>query len=125
MMASSVFHILRFPHQGKNVIIHQLDYITRDLHNVATNNFPFLGQSSLKSVGVGLPKDSLLMGVFPLPSPATLQVATLNMISTQVLQSLESLDPLAVPGPYEHSSFPVSSSLKNEIDVYEHSLLSL
>jgi hypothetical protein len=42
-----------------------------------------------------------------------------------VRQSLESLDPLVVPGLDEHSSFPVSSSLKNETDAYEHSSLSL
>jgi hypothetical protein len=36
-------------------------------------------------------------------------------------QSLELYDPLVVPGLNEHSSFPMSSSLKNETDVYEHS----
>jgi hypothetical protein len=65
VITSSMFHILRFPHQGKIIIVDQLDYITPDLHNVAVNNVPFLGQSSLESVGVGLLKDSSLMGVFP------------------------------------------------------------
>jgi hypothetical protein len=81
-VASSVFHILRFPHQGKIIIIDQLDYTTPNLHNVAMNNVHFLGKSSLESVGVGLLKDSSLMGVFPLPGPTAPQVATLNMIST-------------------------------------------
>jgi hypothetical protein len=111
-----VFHVLRFPHQGKIIIVDQLDYITPDLHNVAVNDVPFLGQSSLESVGVGLLKDSSLMGVFPLPSPIIPQVSTLNMISTQVRQSLESSDPLVVPGLDEHSSLSLSSSLKNETD---------
>jgi hypothetical protein len=38
------------------------------------------------------------------------------MISTQVRQSLESSDPLVVPGLDEHSSLSLSSSLKNETD---------
>jgi hypothetical protein len=106
VIASSVFHILQFPHQGKIVTVDQLDYCTPDLHNSAVNNVPFLGSSlGYESVGVGLLKDSSLMGIFPLPPPDTPQVSTLNMISTQVQQSLESLDPLVVPGLYEHSSF--------------------
>jgi hypothetical protein len=59
------------------------------------------------------------------PSPTTPRVTTLNMILTQVRQSLELSDPLGVPGLVEHSSFPMPSSLKNEIDTNEHSSLSL
>jgi hypothetical protein len=69
-IASTMFHILQFPNQGKLIIVDQLEYITLDLHNVVTNEVPFLGQSSLESVGVGLLKDSLLIVVFPLPSLA-------------------------------------------------------
>jgi hypothetical protein len=113
VVASSMFLIFRFPHQGKIIIVDQLDYTTPDLHNATMNNVSFLGQSSLEIVGVGLLKDSLLMGIFPLPSPATPQVSMLNMISTWVQQSLESLDPLVVPGLNEHSYFLVSRLLKN------------
>jgi hypothetical protein len=35
------------------------------------NNVPFLGQNSFESVGVGLLKDSSLMGFFPFPAPPT------------------------------------------------------
>jgi hypothetical protein len=42
-ITSSFFHILQFPHQGKIVIVDQLDYCTPDLHNSSTNNIPFLG----------------------------------------------------------------------------------
>jgi hypothetical protein len=80
----SVFHILRFPHQGKFIIVDQFDYTTPDLHNVAMNNVPFLGHTSFESVGIGLLKDSSLMGFFPFPSHATPHVSTLNMILTQV-----------------------------------------
>jgi len=84
VISSSLFHILQFPHQGKIIIVDKLDYTTLDLHNVAINNVPFLGQSSLESVGVGILKDLSLMDFFPFPSPTTAQVSTLNMISSQV-----------------------------------------
>ena len=63
--------------------IDQLDYCTPDLNNFVANNIPLLGQSNLKyeSVGVGLLKDSSLMGIFPLPPPdPPHEVAMLNMI---------------------------------------------
>jgi hypothetical protein len=63
-VASSMFCILQFPHQGKIIIVDQLEYKNPDLHNVATNNVPFLGQNGFESVGVGLLKDSSVMGVF-------------------------------------------------------------
>jgi hypothetical protein len=116
VIASSVFRILRFPHQGNIIIVDQLEYTTPDLNNVTTNNVPFLGQNNFESVGVGLLKDSSLMGVFPFPTPPTMQVSTLNMISTQVRQSFDSSHPLVVPGLDEHSSLSLSSSLKNETD---------
>jgi hypothetical protein len=68
--ASTVFCVLRFPHQGKIITVDQLDYLTPYLHNVVTNDVYFLICSSLESVWVGLLKDSLLMGVFPLPTPS-------------------------------------------------------
>jgi len=103
-IASTMFCVLRFPHQEKIITVDQLDYITLDLHNVVMNDVAFLGQSILESVGVGLLKDSSLVGVFPLPTLTLLQVSTLNIISTQVRQSVELSDPLEVPGHDEHSS---------------------
>ena len=38
-ITSTMFHILRFPHQGKIIIIDQLDYTTPNLHNVAMNRY--------------------------------------------------------------------------------------
>jgi hypothetical protein len=122
----SVFHILQFPHQGKFVTIDQLHYCTPYLHDSAANNVPFLGSSiSYENVGVSILKDSLLMGIFSFPPPDTPQFSTLNMISIQVQQSLESLHPLVLPSLYEHSSFLVSRSLKNETYAYDHSSLPL
>jgi hypothetical protein len=69
-----------------------------------TNNIPFLGDHKVtyESVGVGLLKDSSLMGTFPTPLPPTTHhIATVNMISTMAYQSLESSDPWIVPSPME------------------------
>jgi len=71
VIASSVFHILQFSHQGNIINVDQLEYTTPDLNNVTENNVPFLGQNNFESVGVGLLKDSSLMGVFPLLNPPT------------------------------------------------------
>ena len=64
VIASSVFRILRFPHQEKIITAVHLDYTTPYLHNAAANNVPFLGHSGFESVEVGLLKDSSLMGFF-------------------------------------------------------------
>jgi hypothetical protein len=104
VIASSVFRCVQFPHQGKIVTIDQLDYCTPDARTPATNNIPFLGDHKItyESVGVGLLKDSTLMGTFPAPLPPTTQhIATINMISTMAYQSLESSDPWIVPSPLE------------------------
>jgi hypothetical protein len=67
IVTSSMFHLLQFPHQGKIVIIDQLDYCMLYINNHSVNNIPFLGHSNVEyeSVGVGLLKDSSLMGFFP------------------------------------------------------------
>ena len=104
VFASSVFRCVQFPHQGKIVTVDQLDFYTTDAPAPATNNIPFLGDHKItyESVGVGLLKDSILMGTFPTPLPPTTHhVATINMISTMVYQSLESSDPWVVPSPLE------------------------
>jgi hypothetical protein len=51
------------------VTIDQLDYCTLDARTQTTKNIPFLGESEItyESVGVGLLKDSSLMGTFPTP----------------------------------------------------------
>ena len=69
-----------------------------------TNNIPFPGDSKItyESVGVGLLKDSSLMGTFPTPLPPTSQhISTINMISTMSYQSYKSSDPWVVPSPLE------------------------
>jgi hypothetical protein len=104
VVASSVFRCVQFPHQGKIVTVDQLDFCTTDARVPATNNIPFLGDHKItyESIGVGLLKDSSLMGTFPTPLPPTTHhIATVDMISTAAYQSLESSDPWIVPCPLE------------------------
>jgi hypothetical protein len=104
VVASSMFRCVQFPHQGKIVTINQLDFCTSDARAPVTNNIPFLGDHKVtyESIGVGLLKDSSLMGTFPTPLPPTTHhISTVNMISTMAYQSLESSDPWIVPSPME------------------------
>jgi hypothetical protein len=73
IIASSIFRCVQFPYQGKIITINQLYYYTPDAPTLATNNIPFLGDTKItyKSVGVGILKDSSLMGTFPTPLPPT------------------------------------------------------
>jgi hypothetical protein len=99
-IASSVFQCVQFPHKGKIVIIDQLDFYTTDARSPATNNIPFLGDHKItyESIGVGLLKYSILMGIFPTPLPLTTHhISTIDMISTASYQSFESSDPWIVP----------------------------
>jgi hypothetical protein len=92
------------PIKGKIVTIDQLDFCTPDARIPATNNIPFLGDHPVtyESIGVGLLKDSSLMGTFPTPLPPTAHhIVVVNMISTMPYQSLESSDPWVVPSPLE------------------------
>ena len=107
VVASSVFRCVQFPHQGKIVTIDQLDFCTPDARAPAANTIPFLGDQKItyESVGVGLFKDSSLMGTLPTPLPPTTHhVATINMISTTVYQSLESSNPWIVPSSLEFNA---------------------
>jgi hypothetical protein len=94
-VALLVFRCVQFPHQGKNFTVDQLDLYMTDAHAPTTNNIPFLGDHKItyESIGVGLLKDSSLMGTFPTPLRLTTHhIATVDMISTAAYQSLESSD---------------------------------
>jgi hypothetical protein len=103
-IASSIFRCVQFPHQGKIATVDQFDFCTTNARAPATNNIPFLGDHKItyESIGVGLLKDSSLMGTFPTPLPLTTHhIATVDMISTVAYQSLESSDPWIVSCPLE------------------------
>jgi hypothetical protein len=81
-----------------------LDYYTIDARAPATNNIPFLGDHKItyESIGVGLVKDSSLMGTFPTPLPLTTHhIATVNMISTANYKSSKSSDSWIIPRSLE------------------------
>jgi hypothetical protein len=100
-----------------------LDFCTTDARAPATNNIPFLGDHKItyESVGVGLLKDSSLMGTFPTPLPPTTHhISTVDMISTMDYQSLASSDPWIVPCPLElklGDTVPLSPTEKSYVSI--------
>jgi hypothetical protein len=97
-VVSTLFHVICFPHQGKFVTVDQLAFFNSDSH---TSNVPFIVKTppSYENVSVGLLKDSLLMGMFPIPplDIPTPFFASINMISIVVGEIPESYDPWIVP----------------------------
>ena len=66
-VASSLFRVIHFPHQGKIVTVDQLSFFASSYEG----NVPFVEHTSksFESVGARLFKDPALMGVFSLPPP--------------------------------------------------------
>jgi len=77
VVASSLFRVLRFPHQGKIITVGQLSFFASSSSN---GNVPFVEHTTIpyESMGIGLFKDPALIGVFSLPPP---NIAPINMIS--------------------------------------------
>ena len=67
VVASTVFQTVQFSHLARIVTIDQRDFYMSDVNTSMANNIPILGQSPppYQSIGVGMLKDSTLMGVFP------------------------------------------------------------
>jgi hypothetical protein len=114
-VVSTLFHVVRFPHQGKVVTVDQLAFFNADTR---TGNMSFIAKTppGYENVGVGLLKDSSLMGTFPIPPPPDIprpSVASINMISTVPHELPMSADPWIVPDPGDHVRFsdimPLSS----------------
>ena len=64
------------------------------------------------NVGVGMFKDSSLMGTVPLPSsPPSMTLTSINMISSFTSQSLWYFDPWVIPRPEEVESYGASIPL--------------
>ena len=82
-VTSTVFRTVQFPHLGRIFIIDQLDFYTSDVTTSIANNIPMLGQSPppYQSIGVGMLKDSSLMGIFP-STPRSMDTATVHMITS-------------------------------------------
>jgi hypothetical protein len=89
-VVSTLFHVISFPHQGKVVTIDHLAFFCSNSHN---SNIPFIAKTppGYENVGVGLLKDSSLMGNFPIPPPDVPPpfVASINMILTTIGETPE------------------------------------
>jgi hypothetical protein len=103
IVVSTLFHVVHFPHQGKVITIDQLAFFNSDTH---TGNIPFIAKTppGYENVGVGLLKDSSLMGTFPIPPPDVphSSVTSINMISTSIHENPAPHDPWVVPDPGDH-----------------------
>jgi hypothetical protein len=107
VVVSTLFRVLRFPHQGKVVTVDQLAFFNADTR---TGNVLFIAKTppGYENVGVGLLKDSLLMGTFPIPPPPDIprpSVASINMISIVPHEFHVSVDPWIVPDLGDHVHF--------------------
>jgi hypothetical protein len=119
-VVSTLFCVVRFPHQGKVVIVDQLAFFNSDTR---TGNVSFIAKTppSYENVGVGLLKDSSLMGTFPIPPPNVpyLLVASINMISTTPHELPVSFDPWIVPDPGDYTRFSDIMSLSPVESAYQ------
>jgi len=91
-VASSLFRVIFFPHQGKIVTVDQLSFFS---YSSLDGNVPYVKHTGApyESVGTGLFKYYALMGISPLPPP---HVAFVNMILVKsdpwVIPSLDLVD---------------------------------
>jgi hypothetical protein len=120
-VVSTLFHVVRFPHQGKVVTVDQLAFFNADTR---TGNVPFIAKTppGYENVCVGLLKDSSLMGTFPIPPPPDISrpsVASINMISTVPHELPVSFDPWIVPDPGDHTHFDDIMSLSPVESAYQ------
>lgn len=83
VVVSSVFWLIKFPHNGKIITIDQLTYFSSDpasseiIQHVGKTTIPYM------DVGVGLIKDSGLLGAFSFPPPnVSPPTTTIRMISS-------------------------------------------
>jgi hypothetical protein len=68
VVVSTLFRVVHFPHQGEVVTVDQLAFFNSDAR---TSNVTFISKKppGYENGGVGLLKDSTLMGTFPIPPP--------------------------------------------------------
>jgi hypothetical protein len=97
-VVSTLFCVLRFPHQGKVITVDQLAFFNSDSR---TSNVAFISKTppGYENARVCLLKYSTLMGTFPIPPPDIPPpfFASINMISTSVSETHESYDPWIIP----------------------------
>ena len=83
VVASTVFWLLSFPHQGKIVTINQLNYCMPDLPSNTNTIVLLISESASisQSIGAGMFTYPCVMGVFPMSAPDIPTIAPINMIS--------------------------------------------
>ena len=116
-MASTVFRLLSYPHQGKIITVNQLDFCTPDLRPQANSSGPLISDSlsTTQSIRTGLFKDPCLIRVFPLPAPGLSTVAPIHMISLGGSDSPWRVhSPLASSLPVPQDPIPLPSSSPSE-----------
>jgi len=85
-IVSSVFWLIKFPHNGKIITIDQLTYFSSD--PVSSESIQHVDKTTIpyKDVRVGLVKDSGLLGTFSFPPPnVSPSFATIHMISSNTI----------------------------------------
>jgi hypothetical protein len=119
-VVSTLFRVVCFPHQGNIVMVDQLAFFNSNNH---TGNIPFIAKTppGYENIGVGLLKDSLLMGTFPIlpPDIPRLSVASINMISTLPQELCASHDPWIVPDLVDHLHYDDEMSLSPVESAYQ------
>ena len=102
--------------------IDQLDYCMPDVTTPTMNSIPMLGQSPTpyQSIGIGMLKDSSLMGVFP-STPLSTEVVTVNMISTTGFSTKgkEIVESSSI-GPHEAMYDAIQSISNDHVDDLHH-----
>jgi hypothetical protein len=119
-VVSTLFCVMHFPHQGKVVTVDQLAFFHSNAH---TDNIPFIAKPPprYENIGVGLLKDSSLMGTFPIPPPDVPHpfVTLINMISTSIHGTPVSYDPWMVPNLDDHLRYGGEMLLSSVESAYQ------
>lgn len=85
-VVSSVFRLIKFPHNRKIITVDQLTYFSSD--PASSNSIQHVSETTIpyKDVGVGLIKDSGLLGNFYFPPPnVSSSIATIHMILSNTI----------------------------------------
>ena len=121
-VVSSVFRVIKFPHNGKIVTIDQLAYFASD--PASSESIQHVGKTTIPywDMGVGLVKDSVLLGTFPLPPLHEVSsFASIHMITSSTIARD---DPWIIPSESELDSFGTFTPLSPYEQAYE-ALVSL
>jgi len=86
VVVSSIFRLIKFPHNGKIITIDQLTYFSSD--PASSESIQHVGKTTIpyKDFGIGLIKDSGLLGTFSFPPPnVSPSTTTIHMISSNTI----------------------------------------